>query len=119
MGLNQIDGFEWSVTVTGELREHMERQFSSATQTSRDEEYSVSGLTGQVWKWTYYFDDSCGKGDTMVEAIVSTSNFAQKPCCLPSHAVDEKIQHGPCINSTETSEPVCFCASRICRPWEA
>merc|ERR1739845_273985 len=57
LALNQIDGFEWSVTVTGELRERMEREFSSATQTSRDEEYSVSGLTGQVWKWTYYFDD--------------------------------------------------------------
>merc|ERR1712032_677324 len=81
---------EWSVTVSGELRESMQKAFDRATEKSREEEYVVSLPAGQIWKWTYYFDDSCGKGSTMVEALVSTKNLAQKPCCLPGHAADPK-----------------------------
>merc|ERR1712032_925689 len=115
LSLNNVDGHEWSVTVSGGLRESMQKAFSSASMKSREDEYAVSLPAGQVWKWTYYFDDdSCGIGSTVVEALVSTENLAKKPCCLPGHAVDPLEQHGPCINSTELSVPVCFCSEEVC-----
>lgn len=51
---------------------------------------------GQVWQWQFTFKDQCGTTHVLIDAVVQTNSYQQRPCCLPGYFKNPSDPTGEC-----------------------
>jgi len=102
--------FEVSATIAGSYTTTIEHAVQR-TENKEETQTITFDEPGQVWQFVYSVHDVCvdQPWDLLTNNLVTTDRRGEPPCCLPGHAKNPSIQHGPC----EACTP-CFCSDEIC-----